>query len=163
MSDPLCRTGHLTLRVRDLARSCRFYEGALNFSVIEGGEEGRVALGPEPGDGEPFLVLVQADDPSAEGPVADSEPFVGMEHFAFELEPDDFATLRAAYRRLKDIGAEIHHTVNHRVTNSIYFLDPDGNQIEVYINCPRETYKDHMDHPYASLESLDDRLAAADE
>ena len=159
MTGPTYRTSHLTLRVSDLDRSRGFYEKALNLHVIADDPRGRLFLAAAPGDAAPLLVLEQAENLDVETPRLDPEPYIGMEHFAFELDSDDFAALRAVYRRLNEIGAEIHHTVDHRVTESIYFLDPDRNMIEIYRNAPRERYQDHMDHPYDSLGDLDDLLA----
>lgn len=158
MGKAFCRTSHLTLRASDLARSRRFYEEALNLHVIGEDPAGRLFLAPDPDDRAPVLVLEQAPDAGAPGPRAEPDPYIGMEHFAFEIDSEDFAALRAAYRRLKRAGAEIHHTVDHRVTESVYFLDPDRNLIEVYINTPRERYRAHMDHPYTTLDALDARL-----
>ena len=164
MGNPTYRTSHLTLRVSSLSRSRDFYERALNLHAIGDAGDGRVALAADAGDREPLLVLEQAKDPSADAPRVDPEPYIGMEHFAFELDSDTFEALQAVYRRLKEIGAEIHHTVDHRVTESIYFLDPDRNMIEIYRNAPKERFQDHMDHPYGSLRDLDDLLAGkADE
>lgn len=152
-------TSHITLRASDLALSRAFYEQALNLHVIGKDPAGRLFMAPSPDDVAPVLVLEQAADPGAERPAVHPDPYIGMEHWAFELDSEDFSALQAVYRRLKEIGAEIHHTVDHRVTESIYFLDPDRNMIEIYLNQPRERYADHMDHPYDSLGPLDDRLS----
>lgn len=159
MTSPIARTSHLTLRVKDLARSRSFYEQALNLHVIGEDPAGRLYMAAEAEGVEPLLILEQAADPGARPRPVEPEPYIGMEHWAFELDSDDFAALQAVYRRLREIGAEIHHTVDHRVTESIYFLDPDRNLIEIYRNAPRERYAGHMDHPYDSLGDLDARLA----
>ena len=159
MTSPAYRTSHLTLRVSNLDRSRGFYEKALNLYVIGDDPQGRLFLAAAPGDVEPLLVLQQAADLNVETPRVNPEPYIGMEHFAFELDTDELTALQAVYRRLNEMGAEIHHTVDHRVTESIYFLDPDRNMIEIYRNAPPERYADHMDHPYDSLGDIDDLLA----
>lgn len=154
MTNAPLRTSHLTLRVADLARSAKFYRDAFGFEELGGDGTDSILLG---GDGVVMLALTQAADPDAPHPRVEPEPFIGMEHFAFELAPDEFATLQAFYRRLKEIGATIDHTADHIITNSIYFLDPDRNTIEAYVNCPRERFAT-LKHPYGTLDSLDDAL-----
>jgi catechol 2,3-dioxygenase len=159
MTSPTYRTSHLTLRVSDLDRSRAFYEQALNLHVVGDDPAGRLFLAATPDDAEPLLVLQQSVDLDVETPHVEPEPYIGMEHFAFELESKELSALQAVYRQLNEMGAVIHHTVDHRVTESIYFLDPDHNMIEIYRNAPRERYQDHMDHPYDSLGNIDDLLA----
>ena len=76
-------------------------------------------------------------------------------HEAWILQ--DIADLGGDAAAVKALNVEIHHCVDHIITNSIYFLDPDRNLIEGYINCPRERFRD-MEHPYGSLEALDAAL-----
>ena len=38
----------------------------------------------------------------------------------------------------------IHHAVDHGVTNSVYFVDPDDNLMEVYHDVPRAEYADPL-------------------
>lgn len=155
MSQPLLRTTRVTFRAADLSRSVEFYQAVFGFETLGRDEAGRALLGV---DGTVMLALEQATDAGAARPRVEPEPFVGMEHFAFELEPDTFEALRAFWRHIKALDVEIHHCVDHIITNSIYFLDPDRNLIEAYVNCPKERFKG-MEHPYGSLEALDDALA----
>ncbi len=152
MGKALLRTSHLSLRVADLARSHKFYEDLFGFTPLPPDDAGRVGMAIA-GEEEPVLLLEPSKDAGAPKPRVEPEPFIGMEHFAFELAPDDFEALRAFYRHLKELGVEIHHCVDHIVTNSIYFLDPDRNLIEAYVNCPRERFE-AMEHPYGSLEDI---------
>ena len=55
---------------------------------------------------------------------------VGLHHVALQL--GNFAELKEAYRTLKERGVTITRTVDHQITKSIYFLDPDGNSLELY-------------------------------
>jgi catechol 2,3-dioxygenase len=77
---------------------------------------------------------------------------VGLAHCAFRLKSQE--DLLDAYREFKQRGVPISFTVNHGVTRSIYFLDPDGNQLEVYVdNTPEEIAK--MGNPYFGLDKLE--------
>jgi catechol-2,3-dioxygenase len=42
--------------------------------------------------------------------------------------------LKELYQGLKEHGATIDHTVDHGMTASVYFFDPDGNRIEFFCN-----------------------------
>jgi catechol 2,3-dioxygenase len=155
MSDTLLRTTRVTLRASDIGRSVKFYEDVFGFDQLGKDGTGRTLMGT---DGIVMLALEQAKDPTGARPAVEPQPFIGMEHFAFELEPDSFEVLRAFWRHINALGVEIHHCVDHIITNSIYFLDPDRNLIEAYINCPKERARE-LEHPYGSLEALDDALA----
>ncbi len=53
----------------------------------------------------------------------------GMHHSAFEYDSID--DLLAAYTRLKEEGIEPHATLDHGMTTSFYYADPDGNSVEL--------------------------------
>jgi catechol-2,3-dioxygenase len=44
--------------------------------------------------------------------------------------------LREALAKVKSAGVTIVGTSDHTVTHSLYVLDPDGNEIELYIDVP---------------------------
>ena len=56
----------------------------------------------------------------------------GVEHCAFTYASID--DLFATYTRLKNAGIEPYWTINHGPTLSMYYQDPDKNQIELQID-----------------------------
>jgi catechol 2,3-dioxygenase len=63
-----------------------------------------------------------ADDP-------DKETRTGMHHSAFEY--GRFEDLNATYLRLRDQGIEPDICIDHGMTLSYYYKDPDGNRVEL--------------------------------
>jgi catechol-2,3-dioxygenase len=60
---------------------------------------------------------------------------LGLYHFGLKVgDTDD--ELREAVRRLQEAGVPIVGSSDHTVTHSLYILDPDGNEIELYIDVP---------------------------
>jgi catechol-2,3-dioxygenase len=57
---------------------------------------------------------------------------VGLEHVAFTY--DSFDDLMATYERLKGHGITPIAPINHGMTLSLYYADPDGNQVELQID-----------------------------
>ena len=53
----------------------------------------------------------------------------GIHHTAFEYDSVD--DLLATYERLKAKGIEPHMAMDHGMTTSIYYVDPDGNSVEL--------------------------------
>jgi 2-polyprenyl-6-methoxyphenol hydroxylase-like FAD-dependent oxidoreductase/catechol 2,3-dioxygenase-like lactoylglutathione lyase family enzyme len=66
-----------------------------------------------------------SDDPEKDG-------HTGLHHTAFEF--DRFDDLNAAYLRLKDAGIVPDFCLDHGMTFSYYYRDPDGNHVELQID-----------------------------
>ena len=81
---------------------------------------------------------------------------VGMQHVSFEL--DSFAELQDAWRLFREKGVPIDRTVYHGITKSVYFYDPDGNRLELYVNVPAEEYRKSAPQPYSRYGSIEDEL-----
>ncbi len=131
--------GHLVLYVRDLDRSRRFYRDVLGWNEIT--DEVPVnfpAAAFTSGRTHHELLLIEV------GPDAQPLPAgrrVGMYHFGLKIgESDD--DLRTALRELVDAGANVIGTADHHVSHSIYITDPDGNEIELYIDVQPEVWRE---------------------
>jgi catechol 2,3-dioxygenase len=58
------------------------------------------------------------------------------------LVADSFDTVKAMHRRLKEHEVPIVRTVDHGITKSVYFKDPDGNELEIYCEAPGVDWHD---------------------
>jgi catechol 2,3-dioxygenase len=136
----------VVLKVRNLERSRRFYSEVLGLEVMFD-IAGMAFLASHRRDHhEVGLVEVGAEAEAPRGPQ------VGLAHVAFRLS--DEAELIKAYRELKERQVPISFTVHHGITKSVYFLDPDGNQLEVYCDvAPSERPK--LPNDYVGMERLD--------
>jgi len=56
----------------------------------------------------------------------------GTDHVAYSYR--DLGELLATYRRLKERGIVPHWPINHGVTTSMYYRDPDNNRVELQID-----------------------------
>lgn len=67
------------------------------------------------------------------GPLAEHDArAAGLHHVAFTYS--DLGEYADNYLRLKGLGITPRHCTNHGVTTSMYYLDPDGNQVELLID-----------------------------
>jgi catechol 2,3-dioxygenase len=142
------RIGHVVIKVRNLERSRRFYTEILGMDVMM----------EIPAIRGLFLANNRRDHHEIAlfevGPEADGlhGKQIGLSHIAFRLRSEQ--DLRAAYKEFKEKDVPISFTVDHGVTKSIYFRDPDGHELEVYVdNSPEEMAK--FQNPYMGTAKLD--------
>jgi catechol-2,3-dioxygenase len=135
------KLGHVVLKVRDVQKSKEFYTRALGLKVAyEQTQWGAVFLSV--GEQHHDLALFQlatGDTPAATQP--------GLHHMAWQV--GSFAELQAAYRELRDQGVTVDAAIEHNVTRSIYFADPDGNRVELYC--------DMVEHGFEAMQTLGPR------
>jgi catechol-2,3-dioxygenase len=62
----------------------------------------------------------------------DKESRTGLHHTAFEYE--GFDDLNASFLRLKEAGIEPDFCIDHGMTFSYYYTDPDGNHVELQVD-----------------------------
>lgn len=84
------------------------------------------------------LALLRVGD-SAPSPLPTS---VGLYHVAVQLA--DWPAVKAAHALLSERGL-LKGTADHGVSKSLYTTDPDGNEIELYCDAPREEWEGRVD------------------
>ena len=152
MSFKIRRVGHLVLKVKDLERSRKFFTEVLGFPQVGENDRGMLFFSTDVESNHHMLALREAR-PGAAMP---NEEQIGMEHVSFEL--GSFAELQEAYSRFQEYNVKIRMTVFHGVAKSIYFYDPDGNQLEVYCNVPPEEYRQSVANPYYNYGGIEAEL-----
>ena len=126
--------GHLVLYVRDVGRSAAFYRDVLGWQQVmpEPGQDPVAVAAFSSGRTHHELLLIEVGADAAPIP---SGRRVGMYHFGLKVgETDD--ELRQALAAVREAGATVTGASDHTVTHSLYILDPDGNEIELYVDVP---------------------------
>ena len=129
--------GHVVLYVHNVERSRRFYGDVLGWREIEQTKGMQIAAFSS-GRTHHELLLIEVDENAAPFPAGRR---VGMYHFGLKVgESDD--ELREALQRLEEANVPILGSSDHTVTHSLYIQDPDGNEVELYIDVQPAIWKD---------------------
>jgi len=129
--------GHIVLYVRDLDRSVRFYRDVLGWHQVVPDVPGMPASAFSSGRTHHELLLIEVGENAQPIPPGRR---VGMYHFGLKVGDSD-DELRAARQRLQEAGVRVVGASDHTVTHSLYIEDPDGNEIELYIDVPGVDWK----------------------
>jgi catechol-2,3-dioxygenase len=130
--------GCLVFSVRNLERSKDFYVKVVGFRVVAEDAAKKMALLTKGARGQRLALVERATG----APLAAGQP--GMIHMAWEL--GSFEELQAAWRELRQRGVEFERTVQHHVTRSIYFRDPDNNCMELFCNRHENGFEAMREH-----------------
>ena len=127
--------GHLVLYVRNLERSAAFYRDVLGWrQLVPGHDLGfpAAAFSAPSNRTHHELLLIEVGE---DAPGAPPGRRVGLYHFGLKVGDSD-DELRDALRAVEAAGTTVVGSSDHTVTHSVYVLDPDGNEIELYVDVP---------------------------
>jgi catechol 2,3-dioxygenase len=132
--------GHVVLYVKNLDRSVHFYRDILGFRTIgpdDGAGMGRVQAFSSGRTHHELLLIEVGEDAPHPGHGHRS----GLYHIGFKVGDSD-DELRDAVRTINAAGVPVVGASDHTVTHSLYVLDPDGNELELYIDVPDIDWSD---------------------
>jgi catechol 2,3-dioxygenase-like lactoylglutathione lyase family enzyme len=116
---------HFSLPVTDVERSARFYSELLGMKIVQ--KTPRMVFLR---CGDDFLILAKGN-----APLKYDSPSDTPVHHAFKVSADDFAPALDFLRRN---GVEVFNVEDRHegvfLGPQAYFLDPDGNKLEIHYN-----------------------------
>lgn len=130
MSISIKELGHIVLYVTNLQRSANFYRDLLGFKEIS--RTGQTAMFSSGRTHHELLLIEIGGTPEQK-----SFPKPGLYHIGFKIGDSD-QELKQALEIIQKSGVTIIGTADHTVTHSLYILDPDGNELELYIDVSDE-------------------------
>lgn len=129
--------GHVVFYVKDLERSLGFYRDLLGFKEV-----GRIFNGAASaltsGRTHHELLLIQVGD--APGPSSGRRR--GLYHIGIKVG-DRLDDLRQAKYELEQAGILIDGMSDHTVSQSLYLKDPDGNEVELYVDADEAIWRNN--------------------
>ncbi len=127
--------GHVVFYVKELERSLMFYRDVLGFQEV-GKALGDRAVALTSGRTHHEILLIEVGDVPAP-PLGVRR---GLYHIGIKVG-ESLEELRAAKKELELQGISISGMSDHTVTQSLYLQDPDGNEVEVYVDAPDIDWK----------------------
>jgi catechol 2,3-dioxygenase len=127
--------GHVVFYVRDLERSLAFYRDLLGFREVGRIFDGK-ATALTSGRTHHEILLIQVGD----APSPPKGHRLGLYHIGIKVG-DSLKELRTAKAELEQAGVKIQGMSDHTVSQSLYLADPDGNEIELYVDADPSIWK----------------------
>ncbi len=140
--------GHVVYYVRNLEASLRFYRDAIGLEVGGMIFNGRAAL-LTGGRTHHELLLIEVGD--ATGPLAGKR--IGLYHVGWKVG-DNLSDLKQARDRVLEQGYAIDGQSDHTISQSLYLRDPDGNEVELFVDDPAVDWKNDTSWMEAPVKPL---------
>lgn len=140
--------GHVVFYVRSLERSLAFYRDLLGFEEV-----GRVFNGTAAaltaGRTHHEILLIEV----GEAPAPPVGRRLGLYHIGIKVG-DSLDELRTAKQELEQAGVHIGGMSDHTVSQSLYLRDPDGNEVELYVDADEAVWKNNPEAVLSPIKPL---------
>ena len=127
--------GHVVYYVGNLEASLRFYQEAVGLDVSGKIFHGRAAI-LTGGRMHHELLLIEVGE--ATSPLSGRR--IGLYHIGWKIG-SSLDELKQARDRITELGYRIDGLSDHTVSQSIYLRDPDGNEVELFVDNPAFDWK----------------------
>lgn len=119
--------GHVVIKVRDLDRSEVFYSHVLGMPVVSRISDPVHMTFFSLGNHHDFAIIEVGGDAPAPDPAA-----TGLAHVAFKVggSCEQLSSMKIV---LEASGVPILYEADRTFTKSVHLLDPDGNEVELYV------------------------------
>lgn len=132
MARPALSFSHFGFFVRDIDRMVDFYTRVMGFALSDRGDldtpHGRIQLAfltRDPRDHHQIVLATGRPE---------NLPFNTINQISFRVA--DFAGLREMHRRIQSEPVSEIAPVSHGNALSVYFKDPEGNRVELFVDTP---------------------------
>lgn len=126
----MTQLGHVVFYVRNLEKSLAFYHHAVGLILQGRIFNGRAAL-LTGGSTHHELLLIEVGE--ADGPLQGKR--IGLYHVGWKVG-ESLDELRIIFQRVTAAGYETDGLSDHTISQSIYLRDPDGNEVELFVDDP---------------------------
>lgn len=140
--------GHVVFYVKDLERSLAFYRdivGLQEIGKIWGGKASALTSGRTHHE----LLLIEV----GEAPAPPKGVRRGLYHIGIKVG-DSVDELRSAKEELERADVAITGMSDHTVSQSLYLYDPDGNEVELYVDSDETIWKQNPEAVLAPTKPL---------
>src|SRR2546423_539103 len=121
----IARLGHVGIHCQDLPAMVDFYTNVLGLYITDRDDDlGLIFLSAQPDTEHHELLLTRGRD------VPQGSKLI--QQISFRC--NELSDVVGFYGRLRDRGVTFDHIVTHGNAIGVYFLDPEGNRVEVYWN-----------------------------
>jgi catechol-2,3-dioxygenase len=126
------QVAHVFYRTLRFEQMLRWYETVFRAKVLSKGPALAFLTFDDEHHRFAMLNLAAVQPEGAAPPPAQPRPLVGVDHIAYTYQ--SLGDLLVNFAELKDVGIEPYWCIHHGLTVSMYYADPDGNQMEFQID-----------------------------